>query len=87
MEYFGPRIAQRSANANITEIIEKTTKTIFKYRKLRSVINPITSFLLENQTSSKEYEEYTMDLSADKIVVLDLDEERPNNAENSLSTQ
>ncbi|KAK6105400.1 Zona pellucida-like domain family protein [Brugia pahangi] len=86
IEYLGSRIAQRSTNANTTELSEKTTKTIFKYRKLRSVIKPMKSFLLENQTLSKRYDEYTMDLSADKIVVLDLDEERPN-AENSLSIQ
>uniref|UniRef100_A0A8L7TEQ8 ZP domain-containing protein n=2 Tax=Brugia malayi TaxID=6279 RepID=A0A8L7TEQ8_BRUMA len=86
IEYLGSRIAQRSTNANTTELSEKTTKTIFKYRKLRSVMKPMKSFLLENQTLSKGYDEYTMDLSADKIVVLDLDEERPN-AENSLSTQ
>lgn len=84
MEHFGLGIAQGSANADTTEINDHT---ISKYRKLRSVVKPISLFLSENQTSPEESEGYTMDLSTEKIVVLDLDEQRPIGIKNALSSQ
>lgn len=66
---------------------ESTTATIRqKHRKLRSVIIPVSSLVLENRTSISE-DGHTMDLSTDKIVVLDLEEQRPGGTSGSLASQ
>ncbi|VDO39935.1 unnamed protein product [Onchocerca flexuosa] len=72
MEYFGEEIAQKFGKE---EIVEKIAGTMSKYRKIRNAVMPISSILLKNQTLSNGHN-YMMDLFADKIVVLDLEEEK-----------
>ncbi|VBB26057.1 unnamed protein product [Acanthocheilonema viteae] len=87
MEHSKTKMAHTSANSNTTQTTEKIANSISKLRKLRSVTKPTTLFLLENKISPKGQERYTIDLSTDKIVVLDLDEERSTDTESALSSQ
>uniref|UniRef100_A0A8R1XVF6 Uncharacterized protein n=1 Tax=Onchocerca volvulus TaxID=6282 RepID=A0A8R1XVF6_ONCVO len=70
-EYFGEKIAQKSGKEKTVE----KTGTVSKFRKVRNAVMPISSILFKNQTLPNGHN-YTMDLFTDKIVVLDLEEQK-----------
>uniref|UniRef100_A0A0R3RWE9 ZP domain-containing protein n=1 Tax=Elaeophora elaphi TaxID=1147741 RepID=A0A0R3RWE9_9BILA len=88
LEHFGRRTTQSPSSTGTASITEKATSSIWKFRKSRSAARSFASFLSENETLWMKYDGHTMDLSAGKIVVLDLDEERSTTGiENALSSQ